>query len=248
MKFLEMTSPQLGTVDREQTLVLIPIAACEQHGSHLPTGTDTIICQSLAEAVEQRLPDSILLVPIMWLGASSHHLRFGATLTAELDTYIQMLIEIAEPLIAEGYRRFMILNGHGGNVDPLRVALRQLQTPYPHVLLSGSSYWSIAEQQIAETLTGADKTVGHACEAETSLIMHLRPELVDRERLADAGPWTRDVVEGLYICRDMQQRTREGCTGRPDLATAEKGARLFDQIVTRVTSVAEMLLRESLPE
>jgi len=248
MKMHELTAPRLRALDREKTLVVVPIAACEQHGPHLPTGTDTIICGSVAEGVEQRLADSVLLLPTMWLGASAHHLRFGATLTAELDTYIQLLCEIIEPLLCDGHRRIMIINGHGGNVDPLRVALRQLQTHYPHVLLAGSSYWSIAEQEIAETLTGDDKGVGHACEAETSLIMHLRPELVDKEQLADAGTWIRDVIEGLYICRDMHQRTNAGATGRPDLASPKKGAELHEQIVARVTQAAEMMLNEALPE
>jgi creatinine amidohydrolase len=248
MKFHEMTSGRLATVERGQTVVLLPIAAVEQHGPHLPTGTDTIICGAVAEAVESRLPETVLLLPTYWLGASAHHLRFGATMTAELDTYIATLCELARQPLEEGYPRILFLNGHGGNVDPMRVALRELQIEFPQTLLSGASYWTIAEKVIADCLDGSDKVVGHACEFETSMIQHLRPELVDDEKRADASGWLPDGIEGLFISRDLKQRTATGCTGRPDLATAEKGAVMFDGIVDRVCTAVQALLAEPLPD
>ncbi|MCB1237310.1 MAG: creatininase family protein [Verrucomicrobiae bacterium] len=248
MKFHELTAPAIAGIDRDRTLVLLPIAAVEQHGPHLPTGTDTIICGAVAEAVEARAPESVLLAPVYWLGASAHHLRFGATLTAELSTYVATLCELARPLLEDGFRRLIFLNGHGGNVDPLKVALRELQLEFPQSILSGASYWSIAEEVIASGLEGEDRFVGHACEFETSMIQHLRPELVDEFRRAHAGPWLPDVVEGLFVSRDMKQRTRAGCTGRPDLASAEKGAALFEGIVARVGVAVKAMLAEPIPD
>lgn len=244
MKFHEMTSGALGAVNRDQVLVLQPIAAVEQHGPHLPTGTDTIICGAVAEAVEKARPDTVLLLPTYWLGASAHHLRFGATMTAEMNTYISSLAELARAPMEDGFGRFLFLNGHGGNIDPMRVAIRELQLEFPDGLVAAASYWSIAEDVIAKGLDGADKFVGHACEFETSMVMHLRPELVDKAQLADAGPWLQDLVSGVNICRDMKQRTRRGCTGRPDLASAEKGAALFEGIVKKVAEAVDQLLKE----
>ncbi len=80
MKFHEMTFPELREVVGDRTVVLAPIAACEQHSRHLPTITDTVLVTGVAEGVERRLPEQVLLLPTQWLGASSHHLRFGATL------------------------------------------------------------------------------------------------------------------------------------------------------------------------
>lgn len=250
MKFHEMTAGQLASVDRDRTVVLMPIAAVEQHGPHLPTGTDTIICGAVAEAVEQANPDSILLLPTYWLGASAHHLRFGGTMTAELDTYIATLCELARPPLNEGHQRILFLNGHGGNVDPMRVALRELQMEFPHTLLSGASYWSIAAQVIAAELEGADKAVGHACEFETSMIQHLRPELVVDEKRTDASNWIGEGPEGLFLSLDMKQKTQDGCgcTGRPDLATPEKGAVMFAGIVERVGVAVKALLDAPIPE
>lgn len=247
MKFLEMTSSQLAAIKHHEVAVLLPIAAVEQHGPHLPTGTDTIICGAVAEAVEARHSDTVLLLPTLWLGASSHHLRFGATLTAELSTYIKLLTEIISPLLLDEYRRVLVLNGHGGNVDPMKVALRQLQPEFPDTLLSAGCYWSPCHADIVRLLDGDDKFVGHACEFETSMIMHLRPELVDTNRVTNSGEWLPDEIDRVYVSRDMMQRTQAGATGRPDLASAEKGAALFEAAVAGVERFVEKLLNESLP-
>lgn len=248
MKFHEMTAPELRATNHEQTLVMLPIAACEQHGPHLPTGTDTIICGAVVEGVEQRVGDSLLLLPTLWLGASHHHLPWGATLSAGMAAYTALLCEIVEPLVQDGYRRLLLLNGHGGNIDAMRVALQTLQPKYPHALLAAASYWSIAEQQIADLMQGPLKEVGHACEAETSLVMHLRGELVRESEISDASDYLPDEVDGVYLCRDMAQRTRTGAAGCSHLGTPEKGAALYEAIVAQVTDAVGMLLAEPLPE
>src|SRR4051794_41975556 len=117
MRFHEMTWPLLREVPRDTTVVLAPIAACEQHSRHLPTFTDTILVAGVAEGVEQRMPRHVVLLPTLWFGASAHHLRFGATLSAEVDTHVDMLCDLLTPLLDDGYQRVMLLNGHGGDND-----------------------------------------------------------------------------------------------------------------------------------
>jgi len=246
MKFHELTSGRLAAIDREKTLVIIPIAAVEQHGPHMPTGTDYFLCEAVAAAVEKQMPDQVLLTPALWLGASAHHLRLGSTLDSALDTYIATLCDIARSLLDDGYQRLLFLNGHGGNIDPMRVALREIQPGYPESLLAAGCYWSVADAFIRETLEGAHKYVGHACEFETSMIMYVRPELVQREKIADAGKLVTDSIDGVFLSRDMYQRTRQGYTGRPDLASAAKGERLFGGIVERLVALAHKLLSEPL--
>ena len=246
MKFHEMTAAQLAAIDRQQTLVVIPIAAVEQHGPHMPTGTDFILCSAVTAAVETQLTERVLLTPTVWLGASAHHLRLGSTLDAELDTYVATLCDIAVSLLDDGYRRLLFVNGHGGNIDPMKVAVRRIQPAYPEALLAAGSYWAVADELIQETLEGDHKYVGHACEFETSMMLHVRPELVIREKLADAGELITDQIDGVFLSRDMRQRTQEGYTGRPDLASAEKGKRLFDGIVDRLVSTIKKLHKEPL--
>src|SRR5947209_11096734 len=110
MKFAEMTFPLLRQVPRDTTVVVAPIAACEQHSHHLPTITDTVLVTGVAERVESALPSEVLLLPTLWFGASAHHLRFGATLSASVDTHIDMLCELIEPLLEDGYQRLLLLN------------------------------------------------------------------------------------------------------------------------------------------
>lgn len=246
MKFYEMSSAQLAGVDRDQTLVVLPIAAVEQHGPHMPTGTDFILCSGVTDALEARLPESILLTPTLWLGASSHHLRFGATLNTDLETYVATLSDLAESLLDDGFLRLLFVNGHGGNVDPLRVALREIQPNYPEALLAGGSYWHAADEFIRDSLEGEHKYVGHACEFETSMVLHLRPDLVDQDNLNDAGELVPSEIQGIFVSRDMRQRTAQGYTGRPDLASPEKGAKLFNGVVDRLQALAEQLLKEPL--
>ncbi len=241
MKFHEMTSPDLAAVDRDSTLVIVPIAAIEQHGPHLATGTDFFLCGAVAEAVEQHLPDRILLTPVLPFGASAHHLRFGATLDSALDSYIDTLCDLGRSLLNDGYRRVLFLNGHGGNIDPMKVAIRKLQSDFPETLLAAGCYWSPSDADREAILEGGHKFVGHACEFETSLMLHLRPDLVRRDRLADAGELVTDNIDGVFLSRDMKHRTREGCTGRPDLASAEKGERLFQAAVNRLVATCEKL-------
>src|SRR5437899_855244 len=111
MKFAEMTFPELRAVPRETTLVLAPIAACEQHSHHLAVLTDTVLVTGVADGVERRLPKQVLQLPTLWFGASGHHLRFGGTLSAEVETHVDLLVDLLTPLLEDGYQRLLILNG-----------------------------------------------------------------------------------------------------------------------------------------
>lgn len=246
MRFHDMTWPLLKQVPRDQTVVVAPIAACEQHSRHLPTYTDTILVTGVAEGVEQRLPKQVLLLPTLWFGASAHHLRFGATLSAEVDTHITMLCDLLTPLLEDGHQRVLLLNGHGGNIDTLHVALRRLQPRYRNRLLAGASYWELAEKELAALATGQRKSMGHACEFETSMVMALRPDLVRRDEIKDDPAPAEPALRGLYIAEDMKQRTDHGAVGYPELASAEKGRAFLKAAIDRTVEVVQAMLSRPL--
>jgi creatinine amidohydrolase len=246
MKFHEMTWPLLKTVSRTETVLIAPIAACEQHSRHLPTFTDTILVTAVAEGVEQRLPQKVLLLPTLWLGASSHHLPFGATLSVEVDVHVTMLCELLTPLLNDGYRRTLILNGHGGNIDTLQMALRRLQPRFRNCQLSGASYWDLAAQELAALAEGPRKSMGHACEFETSMVMALRPELVRRDEIRNDYCETDPALRGLFLAQDMAQRTDHGAVGFPELATPQKGRAFLQAAIVRTVEVVEALLKKPL--
>jgi creatinine amidohydrolase len=248
MRFHDMTWPLLRQVPRDECVVVAPIAACEQHSRHLPTFTDTLLVTAVAEGVEQRLPSQVVLLPTLWMGASAHHLRFGATLSAEVDTHVTMICELLTPLLEDGYERLLVLNGHGGNIDTMHVALRMLQPRYQDRLLTAASYWELAEKELAALAKGARKSMGHACEFETSMVLALRPELVRRDEIKDDPSTDEPALRGLYIAEDMKQRTDHGAVGYPELASAEQGRAFLAAAIDRTAEVVQALLRRPLPE
>jgi creatinine amidohydrolase len=247
MRFAEMTAPELHELGRDTALVLAPIAACEQHSRHLPTCTDTLLVTVVAEGVEQRLPRQVLLLPTLWFGASSHHLRFGGTLSAEVDTHVTMLCDLLVPLLEDGYQRVLVLNGHGGNIDTMHMALRRLQPRFRDRILSAASYWELAEKELAALVEGPRKLMGHACEFETSMVLALRPDLVRRDQIRDDPPRDNPTLRGLYLPDDMWQRTDHGAVGYPELASAAKGRALLAAAIDRTTEVVQGLLERSRP-
>ena len=194
------------------------------------------------------MPDRVLLLPTLWLGASSHHLPFGGTLSAEVDTHITMLCDLVIPLLEDGYQRILVLNGHGGNIDTMHVALRQIHSKYSDRLVAAASYWELAEKELAALAEGQRKTMGHACEFETSMVLALRPDLVHREFIENDPPQDEPTFRGLFTAEDMKQRTDHGAVGYPELASAEKGKRFLKAAVGRAVEVVEAMLRRRLPE
>ncbi|GAC1463066.1 MAG: creatininase family protein [Isosphaeraceae bacterium] len=248
MRFAELTAPEIRGLSREETLILAPIAACEQHSRHLPVFTDSILVSAVADGIERNLSSQVLLLPVLWLGASEHHLSFGGTLTATLSTYEQMLFELLAPLLRSGFRRLMLLNGHGGNIDPLHVALRRLDTAFPRALLTRAAYWEVAGEEIAGLCTGPRKTMGHACEIETSMLLHLRPDLVKKDLILDDPDDTPVSMGGLFWARDFGRRTRHGAVGHPEFADAGRGKAMLDAAILKVTAVVAAALELKLPK
>jgi creatinine amidohydrolase len=242
MRFGELTAPEIRRLDRSQTLVVAPIAACEQHAGHLPVFTDSILVGAVGDGLEAALADRVLLLPVLWIGASDHHLPFGGTLTASLPTYETLLVELLTPLLREGFRRFLVLNGHGGNNDPLRVALRRLDRDFPEATLTGAAYWDLAEAELATHCEGLRKTVGHACEIETSMMLALRPDLVRPDLIADDPDNTPPGLANAFWARDFARRTHHGAVGYPERASADKGRRMLDAAIAKITAVSRVIL------
>jgi creatinine amidohydrolase len=244
MKLAEMTWPEMAEVDREKTVLIAPYAACEQHGPHLPFFVDTLLCTAVAEGVERAVPDGVLLLPTQWLGASAHHLPFFGTLTADLDQHVDLMVHPLSHYLDGGWKKLFILNGHGGNIDTYHLALRRLHELFPDTELMAASYWEIAGREIAAHLTGPRKSVGHACEAETAMMLAVRPDLVRMDRAEDCHMTTSPRIGAAYVPTNMQGRTRRGVVGYPTLASAEQGRAMLDAVIGRVTQAVQCLAEE----
>ena len=158
-----------------------------------------------------------------------------------------MICDMLTPLLDDGYQRVLLLNGHGGNIDTMHMALRRLQPRYREKLLTAASYWELADKELAALAEGPRRSMGHACEFETSMVLALRPDLVRRDEIKDDPPRDESALRGLFIAEDMKQRTDHGAVGYPERASAEKGRLFLAAAVERTAEVVQALLRRSLP-
>lgn len=214
-------------------VVVIPTGSLEQHGPAMPLFTDALLVTAVAESVEANLPDQVLLTPTLWLGASGHHLRFSGTLSADFDCYMAAIESVVESLLPHGFHKFYVLNGHGGNKEPNGMVMRTLKAKHIEGTFAQTSYYEFAKSTVADVLTGPLKELRHACEAETSLMLYLQPELVRTDRLRDDGLAVDPPVTGLV--HHFDEITEQGSYGYATHASAEKGKIIFDASVDGVT-------------
>jgi creatinine amidohydrolase len=221
--------------------VVIPVAALEQHGRHMPLFTDSLLLGEVIRRAHERLGDRILLAPLMWLGNSEHHLDFAGTLTAAPRVYLDVLENLADNFLHHGFRRIVFVNGHGGNNVPGQQAvfeLRQRHRQRKDLLLLFATYWLLGGKPYEADPSIAQKRMGHACEWETSMMLRLAPHLVGDLKKVEAvefgtpfEPATRGWV--------TQDRSQAGHIGDPRPATAEKGETLFRTFSEDVVQMLE---------
>ncbi|MDI9635066.1 creatininase family protein [Kamptonema cortianum] len=229
MKLAELTWQQVRDLDRS-TVVLIPTGSLEQHGPHLPLFTDSILATAAAEGVEAKLSSRVLLVPTLWLGASGHHLAFPGSLSNSFEGYDESLCSVVRSLAQHGFNKFFVLNGHGGNTDGNSMAMRRLKMENPTLQLGQAGYFSyISDESMQRVMKGPHKGIRHACEAEVSLMMHVRPDLVRESLLRDDGLESDPPVRGLVWHFD--EMTEEGSLGFATYASPETGRILFEEAV-----------------
>src|SRR4051812_46672114 len=178
MLLANLSWPEVKALNVAGKIVLFPLGSFEQHGHHLPLTTDTDIVTAIAVRLEQQRPHKILCLPTLWPGHSTHHLSFPGTLSVSQSPYIQMLLELCRSMVGMGAKKVFLLNGHGGNEIPVKAALRELKTEFPDSQLVFASYWSLAAKTIQAVRESEIGGLGHACEMETSVMLHLHPERV----------------------------------------------------------------------
>src|SRR6266850_1983312 len=241
-----LTWPEVKKLKLANQVVLFPLGSFEQHGPHLPLTTDTDIVTAIARALEKKRAEKILCLPTLWPGHSTHHLFFSGTLSVSQMPYIQMVVELCRSVGKMGGQKIFLLNGHGGNDVPLRAALRELKTEFPKTQFVFASYWSLAAESIKRIRESKLGGLGHACEMETSIMLHLHPDRVKQQLGKRDGPKHTDPYRKadmqygrpVYFVNEFHEVSKTGTIGHPELATAEKGKRFLDGIVKDVTAFA----------
>lgn len=228
MQLATMTWQQVETLNR-QTPVVIPIAAVEQHGHHLPLYTDSFLLEEVVRRADQAVAQSVLFLPLQWLGNSHHHLDFPGTLSADPRVYMDVLASIVENCIVHGFRRILLLNGHGGNIVPGNQVLFEMRQKYRQrsdLLLLFAAYWCLGGDISGKVDGLVQSEMQHACEWETSMMLQIAPDLVGDYAAQAAVDSTLPFAPAsrAWVTKD---RSECGHIGNPQSATAEKGAALL---------------------
>ena len=229
MKLAELNWPDLEQVPRD-VVVIFPIASFEQHGPHLPFITDTAEVTAIVERLDLELANEILCLPTQWLGYSPHHMKFKGSITAKSDTHINMIVDTVTSMASADFTSVLIVNGHGGNMANMDVALQRLMEECRNTLVYGTS-WFMYDEIGAIREAGPDGW-GHAGEMETSVMMAAHPDLVKTDRFQkDGHPIRSELASQVKRYRWMHDSTDRGNFGDPTFGTAAKGERFLKAAV-----------------
>ncbi len=249
MIWQELISTDFEGVDRA-TPVLLPVAAVEQHGPHLPLATDRMIAEFFANELNARLDDGVIVLPSVPVGCSDHHMEFAGSLTLRPETFIAVANEYLHSAWRHGFRNFLVLNAHGGNQGVCQVLLEQFGTQHRDSQIVVATWWRVAADKLIALNETGPGGVGHACEFETSIMLHIAPHLVRMEAARPRAnvptyPWAEgDLLRSskASLFRTMKQMTPIGAFGEPAAASAEKGKQIAaivcDALITILNDIA----------
>ena len=231
-------------------VAVVPLGSLEQHGHHLPLLTDTMSGAEIARRAERELGDTAVFLPTLYLGCSDHHLAFPGTVSLHNQTYQQVIEDILESLLGSGFRRIVLLNAHGGNARPASAAMYEVEMRHRDendLWLVLATWYTLAAPHLTTIEGLVQDHLTHSCEMETSLVLYLRPELVQTEAARGRTEPFSSQFYSLHASRVVMQKPFDrlsvtGAMGYPEHATPEKGEALIkigvEQVVACVREVA----------
>jgi creatinine amidohydrolase len=233
-KIAEMSWVEFDSRRKDTDTVIIPTGAVEIYGPHLPMGTDSIVAEALAVRLAKKT--GAMVAPVLEMGDSSMLMDFPGTLSLRKSTYEAAMDDLCGCLIRYGFKNLMFINGHSGNVDMINYLARRYQKD--HGVICGQIDWwrfAAANGNDIFDLKGY-MAHGHASECGTSVMLYLRPELVDMARATRVEPTTDAFQVYTDVIRYLPfgTKTSNGTIGDATIATAEKGRALIEKCVDRI--------------
>jgi len=254
----DMSWPEIKEAAEEGKVPLIPVGSTEQHGPHLPTKTDIFIAYELCKAAANRIPEEALVLPPVNYGYNEHHLDFPATINVNYETLIKFVIDVGRSLAHHGFRKIVIVNGHGSNDAPMEIAARRITLETPAVCAS-LTYLGIAPE-VFNIIEGES---AHGGDIETSIMLYLAPELVDMSKAVRdwSFPKSRFIKRGVTLGErsfaisggavkfmDWWSRiSKTGILGDPTKASGEKGEKIFKIYVEHLVNFIREFKRMEVP-
>jgi creatinine amidohydrolase len=245
MKLAEMTTDEAQEAVRRSPLVILPVGAQEQHGGGMAMSTDTVRAVGVAERVAERLAGRAVIAPPVPYGVSPHHLAFAGTMSLSPATFMSVVRDLITSLRQHGWRRFLVITGHGGNNAALSVLAQE------YVRSDLMFAWTPVTSVVSDLITDVSAVHGHAGEAETAQMLYLAPDLVHADRL-EPGATTLDELStparlsrqtrGPRLSVGFDAYHKRGVLGDPRRATAEDGRLLVETAADRIATFADELL------
>ena len=222
--------------------VILPVGSLEQHGPHLPLGTDSVIAEYVARGVHKKC-DSAFLMPVVYIGCSGEHIGFPGTVSLQNETLSGVLFDISRSLVQSRLYRLFVINGHGGNRATLDATVRKIADAMPQMRLYSFTIADIVKQKFEEIRGSARRLVGHADEIETSMMLAIQPDFVkmseavkEEPSLPDVLSFEPDDLSKVSFGWHAKSLTKSGVIGDPLLAEARKGRILLDFAVDTISA------------
>lgn len=228
----DFRTTEYASIDPETTIAILPVAAIEQHGPHLPVSTDTTIMNGMLETVIARLPADldVRILPVQAVGKSNEHLRAPGTLTLPASTLIDAWTELGLSVARAGVKKIVVVNSHGGNEEIMGIVTRELRVR--ENMLAVKTSWQRFGRPTGMYSEREDRYGIHGGDVETSLMLHFRPDLVDMSKAEDFVSQVERAEKELALLRHTGTHAfawlagdlnPNGVVGEAGLATAEKG-------------------------
>ena len=238
MHLSELTAPEAAAV--ETRLAVLPVGSTEQHGPHAPLGTDAIAAERVATAGVTAHDGEVVVAPTLPVGVSEEHRGFGGTLWVGPDSFRAYVGDVLESLHEQAFDRIVVVNGHGGNVDPLREVCARVTRETAARAVPFTWFDAI---EMPEGLA-----MGHAGAVETSLLQHADPDRLRPEQIAAASADSADRwgrwAGGVNVAYDTDEFAKNGVVGDPSAATAETGEQLLEAAAGQLAALLEELETE----
>ncbi|MFY3382768.1 creatininase family protein [Paracidovorax sp. MALMAid1276] len=241
------------TGQADQVVAVLPVAAIEQHGPHLPLSVDATLLQGVIDAALPQLPANlpVLFLPPQNVGLSPEHIRFPGTLTLSPATVIALWTELGECVARAGVKKLLLFNGHGGQVSVMDIVARELRTRCGLIVYSASWFSLPLPDAVAGQFSAEEHRFGiHAGEIETSMMLHLAPSTVQMQHAQHFRSTSQDRAERHAILGNgksaklgwqMQDYHPAGAVGNAAAATADKGRAVVEAAGVQLAALLQEL-------
>ncbi len=249
MRWEDLTWMEIDKIDRSTPIVL-NLASIEQHGPHLPVSTDSTIGGFFVDELDRRAGSGVLVLPQIKICCSAHHMDFPGTLTVRHETLLAYVTEILESVVAHGFSNLVMVNSHGGNQAIGQVILEKFGAAHPKCRIVFLTWWRMAADKLALIQESGFAGVGHACEFETSIMMHAVPDsvrtaLITGKNYVPTFPWAdADMMvagRAAYFRTIKEASNGTGVLGDASLASTAKGERITEAVLEHLLEIVHSL-------